>query len=141
MRWALKQIVGVSALCLGLGAIPGNASESRLTGFSIPCDGSQHVMTFGMGGFVGSTTRFIQGATITVFNPAGVQFIYVQLLQGVNSPLVAVGAGQSNASRDYTGFFQARTDGGGFITFQIAGACGSASGPAVFGLIFIDFFS
>jgi hypothetical protein len=117
MRWALKQIVGVSALCLGLGAIPGNASESRSTGFQLPCDGNQHNMTFGLGGFVANLSRFIQGASITVVNPAGVSFIYVQLLQGVNSPLVAVGAGQSHASRDFTGFFAARPDGGGFITF------------------------
>jgi hypothetical protein len=143
MRWILKQIVGVSALCLGLAAIPANASENRFSGFSIPCDGQAHTVFFLASGLGTAATRFIQGAEISLFNNAsGLQFMLLSVdSSGTAVQLITLGAGQSHWSRDYTGFYSVPNNffgATGNIGFQLTGQC---TGPTITGIVVVGFFS
>ena len=146
MPKSLKTILGIAALCLGLAALPANASENRSSGFSIPCDGQAHTVFFFVSGLGTASTRFIQGAEISVFsNASALQFILLSVnSSGTAANLLTLGAGNSHAARDFTGFFSVPNNFFGTIGnigFQLTGTCNAGSGPTVDGIAVIGFFS
>ena len=142
----LKTALAIVALCLGLAALPANASENRSSGFSIPCDGQDHTVFFFVSGLGTAATRFIQGAEISVFNnPSALRYLLLSVnSSGTAADLLTLGAGNSHAARDYTGFYSVPNNFFGTIGnigFQLTGTCTAGSGPTVDGIAVIGFFS
>ena len=123
----LKTLMTISALCLGSAALPANASENRSTDFAIPCDNQTHTVFFTVTGLGTASTRFIQGAEISVLNPSGLTFLTLGVTGTQALDLITLGAGNSHQSRDFTGFYSVPIS-NGTLQFQITGACNPKSG-------------
>ena len=137
----LWSLVCGSLLCVGLLVTPSTASESRLTSFAFPCDGQPKIVTFTTSGLGTASTRFIQGAEISLFQatPGSLQYIILTALQDANRTLATMSLNDTRVSRDFTGFYSTPTDGSGNILFAIRGSC--IGGGQIQGLVTIDFFS
>jgi hypothetical protein len=146
MRKGLKTILGISALCLGVATLPAKASENRASDFAIPCDGQTHTVSFFVSGLGTASSRFIQGAEISVFaNANQLQFLILSVNPSSTAlNLLTLGVGNSHAARDFTGFFSVPNNFFGTIGnigFELDGSCTSGSGANVTGRVVIGFFS
>ena len=136
---SLRTLLCWSTLCVGLAVSSANASETRITGFSIPCTGATQVINFNATGLGTATSRFVQGTEISISNNAGaLQFLYLGANIGSFATLLTLGAGNSHAFHDYTGFY-ALPNTGGTIPFLLYGSC--SGGGSVDGVAVIQFFS
>jgi len=139
MRNSLRTLLCCSTLCAGLAATSASASESRVTGFSIPCTGSTQVINFLTTGLGTATSRFVQGTEISITNnPDALRFIFLGANVGSFSTLLTLGVGQRHAFHDYTGFYSLPNV-QGTIPFVLFGAC--SGGGSVDGIAVIQFFS
>ena len=136
----LRSAVYGSLLCAGLAVTPSTASETRVTSFVIPCDGQQKQINFTFSGLGAASTRFIQGAEMSLFpkDPSTtLQFIALNAAQG-NALLALMGNSDTHVSNQFTGFFSV-VNNSGTIGFLIFGSC--TGGGQVGGLVSVAFFS
>ena len=139
MRNSLRALLCCSTLCAGLAATSGSASESRVTGFSIPCNGQTQTITFNTTGLGAASARFVQGTEISIIrNPDALQFAILGANVGSFPTLLTMGIGQRHAFHDYTGFYSLPIV-GGTMPFILFGAC--SGGGTVDGIAVIQFFS
>ena len=135
----LRTIVCCALLCVGLGVAPLNASESRITTFSLSCDGSEQFVNFTVTGLGTASTRFIQGAEISLFQKDGaLKYILIFAVSDPNRNLITMGMNDTHVARDFTGFYSAPNNGGS-MSFLIDGVC--TGGGQVKGIAVINFFS
>ena len=129
MNGRLCTLLGMSALCVTFAMGSAEARESRTANFSFTCDGlNQHVLLT-VGGLGASTTRFIEGAAIALFqNSGGLQYI-VFTANDANKVLLNMGIGLNNQITQYTAsLIPVTTTAAGQFTFTIDGACNPGTG-------------
>jgi hypothetical protein len=130
-----RSLLCASMLCCALGATSADASTSRTQFFTFPCNGQQQAIQFAIGQLGSNQTRFIQAAEISLSETQpGLKFIILAAGGGSNSTLLTLGKGETHASNQFIGFFQAQADFAGNIIMSLAGECtggGNISGFAV----------
>jgi len=128
MNARIPAILGISALCLGIAMVPAKAAESRTSNFSFTCDGTNQHLTLTASGLGNSTTRFIQGSAIALFqNSGGLQYILLTA-NDVQKLLLNMGIGKNSASEQYQGFIPVTTSATGTVTISVDGACNPGAG-------------
>ena len=136
----LRSAVCGSLLCAGLAVTPSTASETRITSFVVPCDGQQKVINFTFSGLGTASTRFIQGAEISLYEKTPsttLQFIALTY-QGDNKYLALMGVSDTHVSNQLTGFISVPNV-GGTAPFVLYGSC--TGGGQVQGFAMVYFFS
>jgi hypothetical protein len=136
----VRRLVCASTLCAALAAPSAMASESRLVAFAFACDGSPKAINVTFTGLGTASTRFIQGAEISLFeNHGGLQYIVVNVVNDPNRMLITMaGPNENHVYRDFTGFFSVPNTGGN-IGGTITGSC--QGGGQIQGFLKVDFFS
>ena len=143
MNGRLRTLLGISALCLGFAAGSAQAAESRTSNFLFACDGTNKHLTITVTGLGASTTRFIQSASIVLFqNNGGLQYILLAADGNPNKILLNMGLGQTNAQQVYiSSLFATTTNAAGEATFTIDGACTPGGANQIQGNVLITYFS
>jgi hypothetical protein len=141
MRNRARTLVGLVILCLGFAVGSAEAAESRVGSFTIPCDGTNHDVTFTVGGLGNSVSRFIQSAEVALFeNHGGLQFLFLSVA-AANKVLLVMSAADNRASQNYiSSLYQTTTSPTGTVTFVVSGVCNAGFGQ-VQGFAIIVFFS
>lgn len=136
---SLPTLLCCSTLCAALAATSASASETRITGFSVPCTGTTQVINFNTTGLGTASSRFVQGTEISITNnPDALRFLFLGANVGSFSTLLTLGVAQRHAFHDYTGFYSLPNV-QGVIPFVLFGAC--SGGGTVDGIAVIQFFS
>jgi hypothetical protein len=124
----LSTLLCVSALCLGLFAIPTRAAETRLWTINVVCDGTTKFLGYSAGGFGANVTRNIHGGAVAVFRPRdGIKFLRLQVKDDPKKIVLVMGFNEVSARADLTDPIPVTTSANGGITMQIVAACNGGS--------------
>jgi hypothetical protein len=131
MRNRLSTILCVT-LGLGFGAMPTNAGSSRLSNFSLLCDGTPKTDTLTLSGFPVSTNQFILGGAISVTQPrGGIKFLRLMAPGDPTKVVLIMGNDETSARFAMPTFYQVPANASGNVAMALIGACnggGSAQG-------------
>ena len=138
MRNRLSTILSMSTLCLGLGVIPTQAGSSRISNFSLICDGTNRTFNFTVGGFAASTAQFILGGAVAVTQPRdGIKFLRVMVPADLTKVVLIMGKDETSARFALPTFYQVTSNAAGNVGMTIVGACtGGGSAQGIVELIF-----
>jgi hypothetical protein len=132
----------LAAFCLivpCVAAASAQAAESRLNGFTLPCNGSQQTVAFTAGGLGNSATRLISGAQVAISQPQdGIRSLRLQVADDPNNTLLLMGNGEISGRNNLAAFLQTTTSATGTVSFQIIASC--IGGGPLRGLASVYFF-
>ena len=126
----LRDVLGLSALCFGLAAMPAYAGESRIgnTGINdLPCTGLNQTSQIILTGFPANSTQNVFAGEIFLFeNHGGLQYVFVRLQGDPKKEIVGLGLGpESRAFNRLSEFtpIPVLANATGQILLQVDAAC------------------
>jgi hypothetical protein len=126
----LRDVLGLSALCFGLAAMPAHAGSSRIgnTGLNdLQCTGLNQTSTVKLGGFApGSAQNVFAGEIFLFENRGGLQYVFVRLQGDPTKEIVGMGLGaESRAFNRLSEFtpIPVTANAAGEVVVQVDAAC------------------
>ncbi len=129
MSTRMRSVLGLSALCIGLAVTPANAGSARSANISFACDGTNKHIDLNLGGFPASSTQFILGGEIIIFeNHGGLQYIILRGEANSNKHVLGIGTGGADTRIAMPTFYQVTATAAGNVLVGIDGACNPGFG-------------
>lgn len=132
----------VSAVWLGLAAVPADAGSSRVLSFSLPCTGSGKVLNLTATGFAANSVQHIVGGALnlSVITAGGLKFLILASQQSSNSSktVLILGAGENNGRYTLPTNYAVTADVSGRLQMTIQGACNGPGSITGFATIYFS---
>jgi hypothetical protein len=137
MRSSINPILVAMAVWILSAVLPAQAVESRVTGFTVICDGSAKNVVFSVDGLGASVNRAVISSQVAITAPrGGLNSLRLQVAGDPKKTLLIMGFNQVSASTLGISYITLTTP-GGRVSFQIGAAC--KGGGALRGIVNIIF--